>query len=273
MPAGYLYVDGIVGDVGQGVLRDRKVLAEEGVVVVVVTVDIETGKVLTGPEIITRGWVYAPEAEDLLDEACDAVAEAVEATLAAGVRDVEALERDVRRAAGKFVSERTKRRADDRARRDGGLRRALALGRSCSIVAAAPSVLHGVLAVADHRPRRCADRPRRRAGRRCRWSTRSTTAVAALETQLGAARSSSSRSTPLRAAGQPVRRATGDGKVAPTVGVPRRHSVVDRGRAGRTGATFASRGARLRPRQGARKLADGTPAGVPRPVLRSRVAK
>ena len=110
MPAGYLYVDGIVGDVGQGVLRDRKVLAEEGVVVVVVTVDIETGKVLAGPEIITRGWVYAPEAEDLLDEACDAVAEAVEKALAAGVRDVDALERDVRRAAGKFVNERTKRR-------------------------------------------------------------------------------------------------------------------------------------------------------------------
>ena len=110
VPAGYLYVDGIVGDVGQGVLRDRKVLAEEGVVVVVVTVDIETGKVLVGPEIITRGWVYAPEAEDLLDEACDAVSDAVEKTLAAGVRDVDALERDVRRAAGKFVNERTKRR-------------------------------------------------------------------------------------------------------------------------------------------------------------------
>ncbi|MEA3185319.1 MAG: ribonuclease [Ilumatobacteraceae bacterium] len=110
VPAGYLYVDGIVGDVGQGVLRDRKVLAEEGVVVVVVTVDIETGKVLVGPEIITRGWVYAPEAEDLLDEACDAVAAAVEKTLAAGIRDVDALERDVRRAAGKFVNERTKRR-------------------------------------------------------------------------------------------------------------------------------------------------------------------
>ena len=110
IPAGYLYVDGIVGDVGQGVLRDRKVLAEEGVVVVVVTVDIETSKVLTGPEIITRGWVYAPEAEDLLDEACDTVAAAVEKALANGIRDVESLERDVRRAAGKFVNERTKRR-------------------------------------------------------------------------------------------------------------------------------------------------------------------
>jgi ribonuclease J len=110
IPAGYLYVDGIVGDVGQGVLRDRRVLAEEGVVVVVVTVDVSTGKVLTGPEIITRGWVYAPEAEDLLDEACDTVAAAVESALANGVRDVENLERDVRRAAGKFVNERTRRR-------------------------------------------------------------------------------------------------------------------------------------------------------------------
>jgi ribonuclease J len=110
VPAGYLYVDGIVGDVGQGVLRDRRVLAEEGVVVVVTTVDINASTVLTGPEIITRGWVYAPEAEDLLDEACDRVAAAVEEALAKGIRDVEGLEREVRRAAGQFVSERTRRR-------------------------------------------------------------------------------------------------------------------------------------------------------------------
>ena len=110
VPAPYLYVDGIVGDVGHGVLRDRKVLAEEGVVVVIVTIDHDAGEIVTGPEVITRGWVHAPEAEDLLDEACDTVALAVEKSLASGVRDVESLERDVRRAAGKFVSDRTKRR-------------------------------------------------------------------------------------------------------------------------------------------------------------------
>ena len=110
VPAGYVYVDGIIGDVGTGVIRDRRVLAEEGVVVVVVTVDVQTAEIVTGPEIITRGWVYAPEAEDLLDEACDTVTEAVQRALAGGVRDVEALERDVRRAAGKFVNERTRRR-------------------------------------------------------------------------------------------------------------------------------------------------------------------
>jgi ribonuclease J len=110
VPASYLFVDGIVGDVGQGDLRDRKVLAEEGVVVVVVTVDIDAGRVLVGPEIITRGWVYAPEAEDLIDEGVATVAKAVEKALKAGTRDVDALEKEVRRAAGKFVSERTKRR-------------------------------------------------------------------------------------------------------------------------------------------------------------------
>ena len=69
VPAGYMYVDGIVGDIGHGVLRDRRVLAEEGVVVVIVTVDSRSGEIVTGPEIVTRGWVYAPEAEDLLEDA------------------------------------------------------------------------------------------------------------------------------------------------------------------------------------------------------------
>lgn len=110
IPAHYLYVDGIVGDVGQGVLRDRRVLAEEGVVVVIATVDSETAEVIYGPEIITRGWVYAPEADDLLDEAESTVRAALEKALRNGTRDIETLERDVRRATGKFVNERTKRR-------------------------------------------------------------------------------------------------------------------------------------------------------------------
>jgi ribonuclease J len=110
VPAGLLYVDGIVGDVGQGVLRDRRVLADEGVVVVVLAVDILSGKVITGPEIITRGWVYAPEADALLDEGEARVAEAVEAAFADGTRDVELLEKEVRRTVGRFVSERTRRR-------------------------------------------------------------------------------------------------------------------------------------------------------------------
>jgi ribonuclease J len=110
VPAGYLYVDGIVGDVGHGVLRDRRVLAEEGVVVVVVTVDVGTGGIVTGPEIITRGWVYAPEAEDLLEEAAAEVRQALKEAFAHDATDIESLQRHVRKAAGKFVSERTRRR-------------------------------------------------------------------------------------------------------------------------------------------------------------------
>jgi ribonuclease J len=110
VPAGYLYVDGIVGDVGRGVLRDRRVLAEEGVVVVVVTVDAKSGEVLTGPEIITRGWVYAPEAEELLEEARQAVLESLEEASDTGCVDFETLKRRARSALGRFVSERTRRR-------------------------------------------------------------------------------------------------------------------------------------------------------------------
>ena len=110
VPAGYLYVDGIVGDVGNGVLRDRRVLAEEGVVVVVVGVDIGSRTIITGPEVITRGWVYEAEAEGLLDECEAAVADSVKAALAHDAADIESLQRHVRRTAGKFVNERTKRR-------------------------------------------------------------------------------------------------------------------------------------------------------------------
>jgi ribonuclease J len=110
VPAGYLYVDGIVGDVGRGVLRDRRVLSEEGVVVVVVTVDASTGDILTGPEIITHGWVYAPEAEALLDEARAAVVAGLKQAANSGGTDYETLKRHVRSALGRFVSERTRRR-------------------------------------------------------------------------------------------------------------------------------------------------------------------
>jgi ribonuclease J len=110
VPAGYLYVDGIIGDVGHGVLRDRRVLAEEGVVVVVVTVDVATGAILLGPEVITRGWVYAPEAEPLLAECAEEVRRSVKEAVASGTADIETLQKVVRRAAGRFVNESTRRR-------------------------------------------------------------------------------------------------------------------------------------------------------------------
>jgi len=110
VPAGYLYVDGTVGDVGHGVLRDRRLLAEEGVVMVVVTVDLHEGELCDMPQIATRGWVHAPEAEELLEEASRVVADAVTKAMRDGARDVESLGRHARRALGRLVSERTRRR-------------------------------------------------------------------------------------------------------------------------------------------------------------------
>ncbi|MFI5046817.1 MAG: ribonuclease J [Acidimicrobiia bacterium] len=110
VPAGYQYVDGIVGDVGLGVLRDRRNLAEEGLVVVIVTVDATTGDLVTGPEIVTRGWVYAPEAEELLEEAKAAVRASLREAADEGATDFETMKRHARRSLGKFISERTRRR-------------------------------------------------------------------------------------------------------------------------------------------------------------------
>lgn len=110
VPAGYLYVDGIVGDVGRGVLRDRRKLSEEGVVVVIATVASQTLELVNGPEIVTRGWVYAPEAETLLGEATETVRKALLEALSNDVNDSEQLRQVMRRATGKFVSERTKRK-------------------------------------------------------------------------------------------------------------------------------------------------------------------
>ena len=110
VPAGYQYVDGIVGDIGLGVLRDRRNLAEEGFVAVIVTVDAVTGELVTGPEIVTRGWVYAPEAEELLEEAKAAVRESLHEAADEGAIDFETLRRHARRSLGKFINERTRRR-------------------------------------------------------------------------------------------------------------------------------------------------------------------
>lgn len=110
VPAGYLYVDGSTADVGRGVLRDRQVLAKEGVVMVVVTVDVNAGTIAGGPEIFTRGWVYAPEAQGLLGEAASAVREKLDLIDATGLRDSENVRRTARRALGSFVSERTGRK-------------------------------------------------------------------------------------------------------------------------------------------------------------------
>ncbi len=110
VPAGYLYVDGIVGDVSRGVLRDRRILSEEGVVVVIVTVDATTGEIVTGPEIVTRGWVYAPEAEGLIEDAKEVVRDSIAQAAGEGATDFDTMRRHCRKSLARFIDERTRRR-------------------------------------------------------------------------------------------------------------------------------------------------------------------
>ena len=72
VPAGEVYVDGLgVGDVGNIVLNDRKHLSQDGIIIVVATLDAETGDVVSGPDVVSRGFVYVKENEDLMNKARD----------------------------------------------------------------------------------------------------------------------------------------------------------------------------------------------------------
>ncbi len=110
-PGGYLFVDGSsVGDIGHGVLRDRMVLAEEGVVMAVATVDLRRSEVVGVPQIVTRGWAYDQDTKALLDQARDEVTKALEQALSAGSTDHEHLNRVARKALGRLVGDRTRQR-------------------------------------------------------------------------------------------------------------------------------------------------------------------
>ncbi len=111
VPGGYLFVDGSsVGDIGHGVLRDRMVLAEEGVVMAVATVDLKRGEVVGAPQIVTRGWAYDHDTEALLEDARTQVTKALEQALASGSSDHENLNRVARKAMGRLVGDRTRQR-------------------------------------------------------------------------------------------------------------------------------------------------------------------
>ncbi len=108
--AGQIFVDGSgVGDVGNIVIRDRKRLSEDGLVVVAATVDLSNGYVLAGPEILSRGFVYVREAEDLMGEAREVALNVIESCLDNGVKDWATLKTRVRDEVSRLMFERTKR--------------------------------------------------------------------------------------------------------------------------------------------------------------------
>jgi ribonuclease J len=109
--AGMVFVDGLgVGDVGDAVLRDRRKLGGEGFVHIVVTIEAQSGAVLAGPDIVTRGFVYEPESADLIEEARAQVLASLDRAAAEGVSDPTILKQRMREVASALFRERTQRR-------------------------------------------------------------------------------------------------------------------------------------------------------------------
>ncbi|HEY3071580.1 MAG TPA: ribonuclease J [Candidatus Limnocylindrales bacterium] len=110
VPAGYVFVDGLsVGEVGDVVLRDRRALANDGMFMVVVTVDKQTGNVIGRPEIITRGFVHGNEQDPIMASAVDKVIEAIE-NPGDHISEVALLKSQIKDGVSRYLYEQTKRR-------------------------------------------------------------------------------------------------------------------------------------------------------------------
>jgi ribonuclease J len=110
-PAGMTFVDGLgIGDVGEIVLRDRRKLSADGVVVVVVAVDAHHGQVLSGPDIVNRGFVFDETSGDILEAARERVMLSLQESAEAEVVDRGVLEQNIRRTLGKYFYEITQRK-------------------------------------------------------------------------------------------------------------------------------------------------------------------
>lgn len=110
VPAGRVLVDGLgVGDVGSVVLRDRKHLAEDGLLVIVCTIDAVNGVIASGPDVVSRGFVYVRESESLMNEVREVAAKTIEQHLAENFHDWSMIKSRTKDAVGRLIFERTKR--------------------------------------------------------------------------------------------------------------------------------------------------------------------
>lgn len=109
--SGRVLVDGLgVGDVGSIVLRDRKHLAEDGIIIAAMTIDTQSGDIVSGPDVISRGFIYVRENEELMHEARKIIDQAVYSTYSGGYADWSAVKMRIKDDLSKFLYERTKRR-------------------------------------------------------------------------------------------------------------------------------------------------------------------
>ena len=108
--AGATLVDGLgVGDIGNIVLKDRQQLSQDGVVVIVFTLDKETGKIIVGPDIVTRGFVYSKESDDIIKEAIETIKQKLDSMDGNAIKDWAMLKNNTRDIASKYFYNKTKR--------------------------------------------------------------------------------------------------------------------------------------------------------------------
>lgn len=110
VPAGRVLVDGLgIGDVGNIVLRDRKHLAQDGLIVIVCTMDFSSGQIVSGPDIVSRGFVYVRESEPLMDNAKKVIVEVLDECREEGVREWGILKSKIKDALSRLFYDQTKR--------------------------------------------------------------------------------------------------------------------------------------------------------------------
>jgi ribonuclease J len=110
VPSGKILVDGLgVGDVGSVVLRDRQHLSQDGLIVIVMTMDSNTGEIVAGPDVITRGFVYVKESENLMDDVKKTIREEVQQLENQGVKDWATIKSTLKDHIRDYIFQRTKR--------------------------------------------------------------------------------------------------------------------------------------------------------------------
>jgi ribonuclease J len=111
VPSGVILIDGIgVGDVGNVVLRDRRHLSQDGLIIIVATIDVQACGIMSGPEVVSRGFVYVKESEKLLDQIKELSRTAIEESLLKGACDWNQLKFKVKDDLSKFIYTQTKRK-------------------------------------------------------------------------------------------------------------------------------------------------------------------
>ena len=108
--AGRVLVDGLgVGDVGSIVLRDRKHLADDGIIIIAVSIDSVTHAIISGPDVVSRGFVYVKESERMMNDISHLVCDTVDYSMSAGIHDWASIKTKIKERVSRYVTTKTRR--------------------------------------------------------------------------------------------------------------------------------------------------------------------